>query len=148
MIGKLRLTYEPDDERHGDLSVVAEAHGCRAQGTGWISCSDLVRFRDDLSRYPLSYEQPVSISSDENDFGLAFTTFGHVGLTITPVNTRGVLLVRVELTTDPVVSLDVELQQRAVLCFPTSYAAVDRFRAELGQALEGRGDALLEGVDA
>ncbi|GAA0602681.1 hypothetical protein GCM10009416_45580 [Craurococcus roseus] len=141
----LRLLYEPEDEWHGQLHASAEAFGFSGRSSAWFGRDDLVEFRRHLGAYPL-LPRPAAISG-----GVGVSPGGeprdvHIRLTIAPFDTKGGLLVRVELACEPPVPPGADCEQRAHLCFPTDYASLDRFRIALGPMLDGGAEAILVGI--
>lgn len=142
----LRLTYEPEDEWHGQLHAFAQTPDFTGRSTAWFSRDALINFSRSLDQYPLPLNEPAAIYG-----GLGTVTVDRpekvlVGLTIAPAGVAGKLLVRVELTSEPAVVHSTEVQQSAFLCFLTEYAALDRFRSALGPMLDSGVEALLKGA--
>jgi hypothetical protein len=144
-MSELRLIYEPEDGWHGQLHAFAEADGYAARGTAWFTRDALIGFSRALTQYPLPSHAPVAISGGVGAMAADRPEHVHVGLSITPAGVRGMLLVCVELASDSTVEVDADVQQHALLCFPTEYAELDRFQTALGAMLDHGGETLLRG---
>ncbi|MGO4388469.1 hypothetical protein AB4Y85_13125 [Microvirga sp. 2YAF29] len=143
----LRLTYEPDDEWHGELHAIAHASDFIGSGSAWFSRESLIGFSRALGQYPLPAHAPVAIFGGVG--AIAADRPGHIqiGITIAPADITGTLLVRMELATDPLKATHrSEPQQSAVLCFITEYAALDQFRIALASMLDAGTEAILRGT--
>jgi hypothetical protein len=80
-----------------------------------------------LQAYPLSATQPPMIEDR-----------GVLRIAVTPCDSRGTLLVRVDLATDARSSPDAECQHAVTVRFLTDYAAVAKFAVAFDAVLDGR----------
>lgn len=138
---KLTLTYKPENEHDGELCASIESVGYSGQGAGWFSLAQLHSFCAALGAYPVSLDTPPTLSGGYwNDDATALVQT-HIGLTIAPYNTRGSLLVSVQLSA-PIWELEGHDMHRCVSThFRTDYPSLDRFRASLLLALGAEGEA-------
>jgi len=144
----LRLTYELEDEWHGQLHVCAVAHGFAGRSAAWFNRDALTAFSHALGEYPLPSHAPVKILGGGGALAAGWYSQEHVGLTIARASITGKLLVCVDLANEPAVGAGTTIQRRAFLRFLTEYASVDQFRSELGPMLNGGTEALLRGTEA
>lgn len=143
----LRLTYEPEDEWHGQLHALAKAGGFIGRSTSWFSRDTLIAFQRSLERYPIPVHAPAGIYGGLGADAIERPAEVLLGLTIAPIGVTGALLVQVELASDPAaVRHRTEIRQRVSLCFLAEYAALDRFRIALGPMLDSGAEALLQGT--
>jgi hypothetical protein len=71
----------------------------------------------------------------------------HLRITVKPHNSRGTLMVHVDLATETSRTPDADLQNCATIRFLTEYADVDSFAAQFAQVLDGKEKlALLKGT--
>lgn len=142
----LRLTYESEDEWHGQLHAFAQTSDFSGRSSAWFNRNAVISFSHSLDQYPLPSHAPTAIYG-----GLGAITVDRpekvlVGLTIAPTGMIGKLLVRVELASDLAMTHGVEVQQSVHLCFLTEYAALDQFRVALGPMLDSGIEAILKGT--
>jgi hypothetical protein len=142
----LRLTYEPEDEWHGELHAFVQTPDFSGRSSAWFNRDALISFSRSLDQYPLPSHEPVGIYGGLGTVSLDRPEEVLLGLTIASVGLKGELLVRVELASDPAMARRAEVQQSALLCFLTEYAALDRFRNALGPMLNGDVEAILKGT--
>lgn len=135
----LRLRYEPENAHHGELFATVEVPGFSASGSAWFSLQQLLEFRDSLATYPITRDAPLDLSGGIWEGNVLTSRW--LGLTISPWNTSGRLLVSVELSSQP----PVEATQRSTLQLMTEYAALGEFRAGFRKMLDGDGEAELTG---
>jgi hypothetical protein len=128
----LRLTYEPEDEFHGELSAHAEISGFSAQSSAWFNRDVIEAFAAELANHPLSSDTPAALFGgvwDGED--KAMPSEIHLGILIAPHSAAGELYVELSLAAS-----DNDCLQRAALCFTTEYASVDQFRTALIRMLD------------
>jgi hypothetical protein len=146
-MGELRISYEPDDEWMGKITVRIVAGAFAGEGSAWINASNIDEFAKSLDRYPLPTDPPSIIEG-----GHGGTLDGRrppqtlVRVTIKPQGPRGDLLVCAELQTDVWRDDDSDLHQSVVARFKTEYALLERFaRSLVGVAAKRVKEAVLEG---
>ncbi|WP_225673693.1 hypothetical protein [Bradyrhizobium hereditatis] len=101
-----------------------------------------------LRSFPLTATTPALIEdgiwSKENPASLEQ---GHLRIAVKPYDSRGTLLVHVDLSSEVWTARDADLQNLATIRFTTEYAAVDRFAQEFEEVLDGKRDvAVLTGA--
>jgi hypothetical protein len=135
---ELRVTYEPDDDWTGELIATVRSGAFSAQGSAWVG-RDVYVFLTALRTYPLPSEKPPRIEGRIWD--------GRLRISVEPYNSRGMLLVRVDLASEIPGARDADLRNSATICFLTEYAVVDRFAAELQEVMDSRREvAILKGT--
>lgn len=141
MTHKLILTYTPEDEVHGELRASIESAGYIGQGSAWFSAEKLHSFCAAIGEYPISSESPPSLNGGYwNDEGQVLVQT-HVGLTVTPYDVRGSLLVSVQLST-PIWELEGHNLHRSVEAhFRIDYPSLQSFRASLVALVASEADA-------
>ena len=144
---ELQITYAPDDEWLGEVTAVVRSGAYSGKGTAWFDRQTLKeKFVARLRCFPLSSQDPPTF---EGGFGASKGQIAqcHLRLSIKPYNTRGTLLVCVELATPSWKSPDVDLQNSATIRFLTEYEAVSNFAKEVGDVLDGvKEEASLKGT--
>jgi hypothetical protein len=149
-VAELHLGYRPDDEWIGQLDAVVTSGAFSGKGSAWFDRQQLKEtFVAALRAYPLSATDPPIIEggywSKENPGTLQQY---HLRVAVRPYNTRGTLLVQVDLATESGTTPDNDLQQFVTTRFRTEYAALEEFASRLEQVLDGTRDvAVLRGVD-
>jgi hypothetical protein len=136
---ELRLTYSPDDEWLGELNAVVRSGAFAGQGSAWFDRLHLKEaFVDRLRAFPLSAAIPPTIEGgfwSKKDPGSLDQC--HLRIVVSPYNSRGTLLVRVDLATQSRDKPDIDQQQSVTARFLTEYAAAERFGEDIGHVLEG-----------
>jgi hypothetical protein len=146
---ELRLSYKPDDEWNGQLVAIVKSGAFSGQGSAWFSRLQLKEvFVAALRAFPLSESDPPMIESGfwskENRGSLDQC---HLRIAVRPYNTRGTLLVQVDLASEYWKTPDDDQQQSVTARFLTAYAALERFGSRLEQVLNGEADtAVLHGT--
>jgi hypothetical protein len=139
-LAHLKLTYLPDDEWLGEVIAEANSRGFSGRGRAWFSKEQLQEFIDALGAFPISAENPPALEGGYWKDDRLQTRF--VSVIISPTGPRGTLVATVELTGDE--RSGSSLRHVATLEFPTDYAELDDFRAELRNALSGGSAKLSE----
>lgn len=141
---ELRLTYLPDDQWLGELTAVASSGAFSGQGTAWFDRSDLKEnFVAPLSSLPLSSTSPLTI---EGGTGKDDHFQCHLRVSVKPYNTRGILLVQVDLVSDYRQTAILDAPNSATIRFLTEYSLVNTFAKDLRQVLDGTKErAVLKG---
>lgn len=146
---ELRLSYNPDDEWHGQLNAVVRSGAFSGEGSAWFGRDRLkATFIAALRAFPLSASNPPIIEggfwSKENSGTLAQC---HLRIAVRPHNSRGALLVQVDLATECWTTPDHDRQQSVTTRFLTEYPALDEFASNFEQVLNGNRDsAVLRGA--
>jgi len=149
-VAELRLGYRPDDEWIGQLDAVVTSGAFSGKGSAWFDRQQLKEtFVVALRAYPLSAADPPMIEggywSKERPGALQQC---HLRVAVRPYNTRGTLLVQVDLATACGTIPGNDLQQFVTTRFRTEYAALEEFASRLEQVLDGTRDvAVLRGAD-
>jgi hypothetical protein len=144
---ELRITYAPDDEWLGVLDAVVKSGAFSGRGAAWFDRETLkTGFVRALRAFPISATDPPMIEGGFWNKDKPILDQRHLGIAITPYNSRGSLLVRVDLMTEFHESSENDHRQSVTARFLTEYAALDPFASHLEQVLDGRRDvALLAG---
>ena len=135
---ELELRYRPEDEWHGQLEAVVRTGAFSGRSAAWFDVQRLKGFVPALRAFPFSADAPPLIEggywSKERPGNLEQC---HLRVAVRPYNSRGTLLVHVELATQYGTSPDADLHQSVTVRFLTEYAAVEEFAGNLEQMLDG-----------
>jgi hypothetical protein len=139
---ELRLTYRPDNEWLGQLDAAVTSGAFSGTGSAWFDRKWLKEtFITALSAFPLSTSEPPKIESGFWSKEAAETLEQcHLRIVIRPYDTRGSLLVKVDLATESRATPDKDRQQSVTARFLTEYAAIQAFASHLEQVLDGKRD--------
>ena len=146
---ELTLAYRADDEWLGELIATVRAGEFSGKGSAWFDRTSVKKqFTTRLRSFPLDAADPPIIEggfwSKEKSGSLDQR---HLRISIKPFNSRGTLLVHVEVMSRSWESPDADLQNAATIRFLTEYAAVDIFAVHFEELLEGsRREAALKGT--
>lgn len=146
---ELQVAYEPDDDGTGKIIATVKSGEFSAQGAAWFNPDDVIRtFVAALRSFPLTAATPALIEggfwSKERPGSLEQC---HLRIAVRPYNSRGTLLVHVDLSSEVWTTPDADLQNLATIRFTTEYTAVDRFAREFEEVLDGKRDvAVLTGI--
>ncbi len=147
-MSELRISYEPDDQWSGEMTVQVVSGAFSGATTVWIGATSLGEFASALDRYPIPSDEPACM---EVTYGA--TPDGRrpaetrIRLSVTPVGRRGELLVRADLMADVWSTSAEEVRQSVVACFTSEYGLVDRFARSLKSVASGQsGHAILESL--
>ena len=146
---ELRLSYNPDDEWHGQLSAVVRSGAFSGKGSAWFDREHLkTTFIAALRAFPLSASDPPMMEggfwSKDNSGTLAQR---HLRIAVRPYNSRGALLVQVDLASECWTTPDHDREQSVTARFLTEYAALEEFASNFEQVLNGNRDsAVLPGA--
>jgi hypothetical protein len=133
---ELQVAYQADDDGTGQIIAVVKSGEFAARGAAWFN-PDVVKrtFVAALRTFPLRATAPALIEG------------GQLRIAVKPYDSRGTLLVHVDLSSEVWTTPDADLQNLATIRFTTEYAAVDRFARELEAVLDGERDvAVLIGI--
>ena len=143
---ELRIAYRSDEDWTGEIIATVKAGAFSAQGSAWFDRTHVKKtFLDHLRSFPLTSANPPTME------GGFWNSHGgldkcHLRIGIKPYNTRGTLLVHVDLASEVWKTPDADLQNCATIRFLTEYAAVDGFAGQFEQVLNGKKDeAILQG---
>jgi len=145
---QLRLSYRPDNQWHGELSASVNSGAFSGTSSAWFDRAKLDTFVAALRAFPLSPDAPPLI---ESGFGSKETPGAleqcHLRIAIRPYDSRGSLLVQVDLASKSWSSPDKDRQQEVTARFLTQYSELDEFASQLSKVLDGKGEfAILYGV--
>jgi hypothetical protein len=146
---ELRLSYRPDDAWLGELDAVVRSGAFSGQGSAWFNRVSLKEtFVAALRAYPLTSTAPPMLEggfcSKENRGSLDQC---HLRIVVTPYDSRGTLLARIDLATQSWKTPDIDQQQSVTVRFLTEYAAVGEFADALDRVLDGANEqAILKGA--
>src|SRR5258707_15664186 len=98
-IGKLQLRFKDDDDGTGELHVCATSGAFAGEGGAWFSCGEIDDFADAVGRFPISeidvpnlrggfWKKDQSGELDQE----------HLAISVSPVDNRGHLAVRVRIS--------------------------------------------------
>jgi hypothetical protein len=134
-MAELTLSWSPNGEEYlGVLDATVTSSEFSGHSFAWFDRRWLKdNFVAPLETYPLSAAQPPKIERHlwDRDHGV-------LRIAVTPYNSRGTLLVRVDLATDVQSGPDEDLQHAITVRFLTEYEAVRKFAAEFDAVLDGR----------
>ena len=143
---ELRVTYRSDEEYTGEIIATVKSGAFSAQGSAWFDRTYVKKtFLANLRSLPLTLTNPPTIEGGFwNDRGSLDQC--HLRISVKPYNTRGTLLVHVDLASGVWKAPDADLQNCATIRFLTEYAAVMDFAEQFEEVLDGeRDDAVLQG---
>jgi hypothetical protein len=146
---ELRVAYRSDEDGTGQIIATVKSGAFSAQGSAWFNPNHVKKtFVASLRAFPLRSENPPTIEggfgSRENKGSLDQC---HLRITIKPYNSRGTLLVRVDLASEFRKTPDADLQNCATIRFLAEYAAVGGFAEQLERVLYGESEeAVLTGI--
>lgn len=144
----LRITYRPDDDGTGQIIATMKSGAFSAQGSAWFN-PDQVKdtFVAGLRAFPLSSTNPPTIEGGFWKSGENVLDQCHLRIIIKPHNSRGTLLVQVDLASEFWKTPDADVQNCATIRFLTEYAAVGGFAEQLERVLDGEiEEAVLQGI--
>ncbi len=145
---ELRVSYEPDDQWTGKITIRVVAGQYSGEGSAWINPSQITDFASTLERFPMPNDSPAKIEG-----GLGGSVDGRllpqtlIRVTVKPQGVRGHLVVCAELQTEVWKDDDNDLHQSVVARFRTEYGLVERFAQSLKYLAAGRAlEAILGGA--
>jgi hypothetical protein len=145
---ELQVAYQADDDGTGKIIAIVKSGEFSARGAAWVNPDVVIRtFVTALRSFPLT-ATPALVEggfwSKENPGSLEQC---HLRIAVKPHDSRGTLLVHVDLSSEVWTTPDADLQNLATIRFTTEYAALDRFAQEFEQVLDGERDvAVLTGI--
>jgi hypothetical protein len=145
---ELQIIYRTDEDWTGQIIATVKSGAFSAQGAAWFDRVNVTKtFLAGLRSFPLT-----SINSPLIEGGFWSENPGsldqcHLRIAIKPYDSRGTLLVHVDLSSEVWKTPDADLQNSATIRFLAEYAAVDGFAVQFEQVLEGtREVAVLKGI--
>jgi hypothetical protein len=148
---ELQVAYQPDDDGTGKIIATVKSGEFSARGAGWFNPIQVKRtFVATLRSFPLTATTPALIEggfwSKDRPGSLEQC---HLRIAIKPYNSRGTLLVHVDLSSEVWSTPDADLQNLATIRFTTEYVAVERFAQEFEAVLDGEREvAVLTGISS
>lgn len=146
---ELRVSYEAEDEWHGQLTAVARSGEFGGKGSAWFSRHHVQQtFIAGLREFPLSTNKLPIIEGGFWARGAETLDQCHLRIAVRPYNSRGSLLVQVDLATPCHTTADQDRQQTVTVRLLTDYASIERFAEDLTKVLDGQAEvALLTGIE-
>jgi hypothetical protein len=148
MNAELRLSYEPDDEWHGELKATVVSGAFAGKGTAWFNRETLETFANSLRAFPLDPSNAPLLQGGFWDGRAETLTQCHLRVAVRPYDVLGTLLVQVDCATPSWSSPEPDQQQLLTARFVTEYALLDRFATEFLEHLDGRREAAALGGTA
>jgi hypothetical protein len=145
---ELQVAYQADDDGTGKIIATVKSGDFSAQGAAWFNPIDVKRtFVAALRSFPLTAVTPALIEGGFGSKERPGSLECHLRIAVKPYDSRGTLLVHVDLSSEVWTTPDADLQNLATIRFTAEYTAVERFAQEFEQVLDGRRDvAVLTGV--
>ena len=145
---ELRLTYRPDDEWVGELDAVVSSGAFSGRGSAWFDRAYLKEtFVAALRAFPLTPTAPPMVEGGfwkDNQRGLDQC---HLRIVVTPCDSRGTLVARIDLATRWWKTPDIDQQHSVTVRFLTDYSAIAEFAGALDRVLDGANEqAILKGT--
>ncbi|WP_426526480.1 hypothetical protein [Bradyrhizobium sp. McL0615] len=145
---ELQVSYRTDEDWTGQIIATVKSGEFSARGAAWFDRINVKQtFLAALRSFPLTATTPALIEggfwSKEKPGSLEQC---HLRIAVKPYNSRGTLLVHVDLSSEVWSTPDADLQNLATIRFTTEYVAVDKFAQEF-EELDGKRDAaVLNGI--
>jgi hypothetical protein len=145
---ELQVAYQADDDGTGKIVATVKSGEFSAQGAAWFNPIDVKRtFVAALRSFPLTAITPALIEGGFGSKERPGSLECHLRIAVKPYDSRGTLLVHVDLSSEVCTTPDADLQNLATIRFTTEYVAVDRFAQEFEAVLDGERDvAVLTGI--
>jgi hypothetical protein len=145
---ELQVAYQADDDGTGKIIATVKSGEFSAQGAAWFNPIDVKRtFVAALRSFPLTAITPALIEGGFGSKERPGSLECHLRIAVKPYDSRGTLLVHVDLSSEVWTTPDADLQNLATIRFTTEYVAVDRFAQEFEAVLDGERDvAVLTGI--
>ena len=147
---ELQVAYQADDDGTGKIIATVKSGEFSAQGAAWFNPTEVKRtFVAALRSFPLTAITPALIEGGFGSKERPGSLECHLRIAVKPYDSRGTLLVHVDLSSEVWSTPDADLQNLATIRFTTEYTAVDRFAQELEAVLDGKRDvAVLTGINS
>jgi hypothetical protein len=136
MLAELRLAYTRLEDNLGELDALACSQAFSGQSWAHVDPQTVRNFTEMLREFPLSASRPPRLECG-NLFACRGIDRCNLRIVIAPHNSRGILLVSVDLTTLSTESPDRDQQHSVTIRFLTDYSAVGQFAADLEALLNG-----------
>jgi hypothetical protein len=145
---ELQVTYRTDDDWTGQIIATVKSGEFSARGAAWFDRINVKQtFLAALRSFPLTAIAPALIEGGFGSKERPGSLECHLRIAVKPYDSRGTLLVHVDLSSEVWTTPDADLQNLATIRFTTEYAAVDRFAQEFEEVLDGKRDvAVLTGI--
>ena len=128
---ELQVAYQADDDGTGKIIATVKSGEFSAQGAAWFNPIDVKRtFVAALRSFPLTAITPALIEGGFGSKERPGSLECHLRIAVKPYDSRGTLLVHVDLSSEVWTTPDADLQNLATIRFTTEYVAVDRFAQE------------------
>jgi hypothetical protein len=137
-MSSLRLTYEPEDEWHGELRAVVTSDGFAGVGSAWFTTDELRAFCDRLGDYPLRPDALPVLAGGYWKLDADVREQTHLSIRISPHNASGALRVSATLAEPGEADDDPERVRRAETWFVVAYNDLSRFQSALKRVLLGQ----------
>ncbi len=138
-MSRITLKYVPEDEWHGEMLASVDSAGYSGSGAAWFSIKQLRSFGVALDTFPIFADAPISLAGG---FWKADDTIDqtHVGISISPYDRVGALVVSVQLSTPTWDGARHDMHHAVVAHLRTDYACLAGFRNSFLALIEGRSD--------
>jgi hypothetical protein len=146
---ELRLVYRTDEEYTGQIRATVKSGQFSAEGAAWFDRINVkTTFLAALRTFPLRTNDPPMLEGGFWNRGNPKSLDQcHLRISIKPYNSRGMLLVHVDVSSEVWKTSDADLQNSATIRFCAEYTAVDIFAKEFEQILDGKREvAILKGI--
>lgn len=138
----LHLSFVPDEDGLGRLSVTVSSDGFSGKATVWIGEDRLQKFLEDVRHFPIQADEPAVL---ESWFNGKEPNYQDLLVQISPLTSAGAILVLVHLATEVWKDADKERLQEVTARFLVVQSDIDRFVAQLGDVMAGvASEAILE----
>ncbi len=132
---RLILSYQPEDERHGEITAHVESGDFAGRSSAWFSMEQLRVFGEALATFPIVPGKELTLAGGfwSDDDKLDQT---HISIRIEPVGLRGELRLWVALAT-PVWPQGKPDQNGVQVAIMLSYSDLDAFHKAFAALLDG-----------
>ena len=146
---ELQVAFWTDEEYAGQITATVKSGQFSARGAAWFDRTHVKStFLAELRTFPLSATNPPTLEGGFwNKGNPRQLDQCHLRISIKPHDSRGKLLVHVDVSSEVWKTPDADLQNSATVRFRTEYATLDRFAEEFEQVLDGKREfAVLKGI--
>ncbi|WP_132741964.1 hypothetical protein [Sphingomonas sp. PP-F2F-A104-K0414] len=132
---RLTLSYQPEDERHGEITAHVENGAFSGRSSAWFSMEHLRAFGETLDTFPIVPGKELTLAGGfwSDDDKLDHT---HISIRIEPAGLRGELRLWVALAT-PVWPQSKPDHNGVQVAIMLSYSDLDAFRRAFAALLDG-----------
>lgn len=146
-MSRLTLHYVPEDEWHGELTAWVVSSDYAGRSSARFTVDQLRSFCGALEAFPISPDAPASLEGGFWKEKEEVIDQLHVGLSVSPFDGLGGLVVSVRLATPIWKSEGRDLLHKVVAYFRTDYPSLDRFRSSFLALIDGQSEvAELDGL--